>query len=409
MNRILPLLILSGLLQTGFAEPPGIRDYAVPLRDGNLHSRELTQTILKAGGSEVELPADFPNQKIPIHRGTAKLNLFIWNTLLKDFGVALSLRDHEIALRVDLKKLEGNLDEFEERFTRFLGIERNASLNRLSPEGTDGPAVVFLHGLDSSRRFFKGACEVLVEKGYDLYFFEYPNDDQVVENAKRLSDALKILPPERRRDISLLTHSMGGVIGQYMIETPELHVPGVKRLIACAPPFQGSELAALRGFVELGDQTMGLLTEPAKGPSFFGDGMGRAGRDLRPGSLLMERLDRLERNPEVEYSILAGDKGIVDPAVLRRMQDELRAEEADNPLAEAARRLALERVEVMLKFASGKGDGAVNLDSATLEGVDDRVVLPLHHLEFLTGLDPDREIGAMDEVLKRLPEARPSE
>ncbi len=163
-------------------------------------------------------------------------------------------------------------------------------------------------------------------------------------------------------------------------------------------------MAALRGFVEVGDHAMDVVFQPSRALDVWGDGMGRAGLDLQPGSLLMEKLDQLERHPGVQYSILAGNKGMFDPAPLQAMRDRLVRREAENPMAETARRLAVERLNVMLNFQTPLGDGAVALESARLEGVTDRQILPYHHLQFLTGFVAEEEkIPALTEVLKRLP------
>jgi DNA helicase HerA-like ATPase len=142
-------------------------------------------------------------------------------------------------------------------------------------------------------------------------------------------------------------------------------------------------------------------------PDLFGDGMGRAGLDLLPGSLLMEELARCKRNPEVTYSILAGSRGIVDAPVLEKLKAELEAGENPWGIGEALRRITLERIDIMLSFQSGRGDGAVTLESARLEGVEDRLVLPYHHLQFLSGFEAKEDIPALPELLQRLPPVTP--
>ena len=391
------------LLSAQATDEVGLRHFAVPLIDNEIHSRLFLQTLLEVGGSDVKLPENFPNQKIKVNRIGTRVALFTWNTMLEDFGVDLSLQNDALLMTVDLKTLEAKLNDFEETLVTFFGVEREAHLRHLSAADCKGPVVVFLHGLDSSKRLFGGTCDFLVANGYDLYFFEYPNDDRVQRNAARLSDALKSLPENRRQDISIITISMGGVITQAMLENPELTVEGVKRFIAVVPPFQGSEMAALRGFVEVGDHTLSIFFEPQKALDFWGDGMGRAGIDLQPGSLLMEQLDQLKRKPGVAYSIIAGNKGVFDPAILQKAHDDLQAEPAANGVLEAARRLTLDRMDLMLKFQSPHGDGAVSLESATLDGVEDRIVLPYSHLEFLTGFRANEAIPVLKEVLKRLP------
>ena len=382
----------------------GIRTAVVPVEDNRISLKAVAGEVLRLNGSSVILPDDFPDQTLYLHPATIAIGVTVWNRILDPFGGELSVKGDRVLVSVDLKKTEGKLDEMENAFMEFFGVERNAVLHHLSPEGTTGPAVVLVHGMDSGKRLFHGTCEILVEKGYDLYFFEYPNDDRIEANAFRLSEALKGLPSERRKNMTLVTVSMGGLISQLVLESPELDPGEVRQLIACVPPFQGSEMAALRGFVEVGDHALDVVFQPSEALDVWGDGMGRAGIDLQPRSLLMEKLKQLDRNPRVTYAILAGNKGMIDPEPLKEFRKTLAEDEGKNAVTETARLLALERVDVMLKFQTPKGDGAVALESATLEGVTDRVVLPYHHLQFLTGFVEDVEqLPALDEVLKRLP------
>jgi pimeloyl-ACP methyl ester carboxylesterase len=388
-----------------FGENPsdlGVRETVVPYVDGQLRSREVFQKLLELSGSAVELPADFPDRKIQLNRKLTAWTVRSWNWVLNPYGVDLLLEVEGVRLRIDQVRLEQTLDDFEESFVRLFRIERPYTLHHLSDPSNRGPVVVIVHGLDSSRRFFRTSCDQLNKRGYDVYFFEYPNDDRIERNAKRLSAALHALPAHRREDISLVTVSMGGLISQWMLENPDLAVPGVKRLIACVPPFKGSELASLRFLVELGDQTMNLL-DPDRVMNLFGDGMGRAGMDLHPDSLWMQRMAQLERNPAVCYSILAGNKGFVDPVALETLRDHVRSSEGETPVSETLRRLVLERLDLLMQFQTGHGDGAVHLESTKLEGVTDRVVLPLHHVEILTDLTGQTPPPGFDDVLKRLP------
>jgi pimeloyl-ACP methyl ester carboxylesterase len=401
---IILVLVLGGAGLAGEPEELGLRTLEIPIENNRVQLSTVVQELLRLSGSDVVLPEEAADQTLQLNPATLPLGLLIWNRVLNPFGAGVSVQNDQLRLEVDLKQLEEQLDDMEGRVLDLFGVERSAVLHTLSGPEASGPPVVLVHGLDSGKRLFRGTCSLLVEKGYTVYFFEYPNDDGIERNAFRLSEALKTIPSEHRKNLSLVTISMGGVISQLMIESPELYVDGVTRLIACVPPFQGSEMAALRGFVEVGDHAMDVVFQPSRALDVWGDGMGRAGLDLQPGSLLMEKLDQLERHPGVQYSILAGNKGMFDPAPLQAMRDRLVRREAENPMAETARRLAVERLNVMLNFQTPLGDGAVALESARLEGVTDRQILPYHHLQFLTGFVAEEEkIPALTEVLKRLP------
>ncbi len=405
------LLLVSFLIGLEAQEPTGtqwgvVRTYQVPYRNDRIESRDVFQKLLEVSGSSVELPDNFPNLKLRVNKVGTRVAVMGWNTLLAEYGVKFQALKEGIELEVDLEKMEASLDEFEEGFTDFFGIDRPWRLHHMTPDGRKGPVVVLLHGLDSSKRFFSGTIQHLGRAGYDVYFFEYPNDDRIVRNARRLQTSLQQLPADRRDEISLVTVSMGGLVSQTMIETPELYVPGVKRLIACVPPFQGSEMAAMRGLVEIGDQTMNFF-DLQKTMTMFTDGMGRAGIDLQPGSLFMQQSDTFKRNPEVTYSILAGSKGMVDPAVLEKVRELLEKSQTHNGVSETLKRMSLERVELLISFQR-EGDGAVRLESATLEGVTDRQVLPLHHLEILSDLTKQSPPPGLKQVMERLPATQPT-
>jgi len=411
MHRFRWLLVLL-LLGFARAEEPAdqlsqtVRTYKVPYRNGRIESRDVFQKVLEVSGSKVELPENFPNIRLRVNKMGTRLAVMGWNTLLAEYGIRFHARPTAIEFEMDLEKMEASLDEFEEGFTDFFGIDRPWQLHHMTSDGRKAPVVVLLHGLDSSKRFFSGTIQQLSDLGYDVYFFEYPNDDRIVRNARRLSASLQQLPADRRKDISLVTVSMGGLVSQTMIETPELYVPGVKRLIACVPPFQGSELAAMRGLVEVGDQTMNFF-DLQKTMAMFNDGMGRAGIDLQPGSLFMQQSDTFKRNPKVTYSILAGSKGMVDPAVLNKAKTLLENSKTHNAVSETVKRISLERLTLFISFQA-EGDGAVRLESATLEGVTDRVELPLHHLEILSDLTGKVPSPGLKEVQERLPALKPS-
>jgi len=406
-SSVISALFVVNLLLSVSAQELGIRTVEIPVENNRVSLKTVAQEMLRVAGSEVVLPDEFLDQTLKIHPVTLPLGLIVWNKILDPLGGDVSVNEGRIFIQVDLNVFEDKLDEVEGKFLTTFGVERESILHRLSPPETKGPPVVVVHGMDSGIRLFKGMLEVLVTKGYDVYFFEYPNDDRIERNAFRLSETLKTLPSERRKNLSLVTVSMGGLISQLMLETPELYVEGVSRLIACVPPFQGSEMAALRGFVEIGDHALDVVFDPKDALDVWGDGMGRAGIDLQPESLLIEKLDTLERNPKVTYSILAGNKGMFDPAPLREFRDALKEKDTSGAWGETTRRLALERLEVMLKFQTPNGDGAVSLESAVLEGVPDREVLPYHHLQFLTGFQAEEEkIPALTEVLGRLPTPR---
>ena len=401
-HRTIVTLCLTLLTALQLPAAPKAR-YQVPIENGEIRVKNLVQELLRAADSSIELPNGFPDQAIPLPAGLARLTLTAWNLAFSKTGLQLEVNDDVLAIQVDEKKLQANIDECETLICQFFGLERKeAELIHLSDADARGPVVVMLHGVDSSRRQFLGACDWLDQRGYDVYFFEYPNDDRIRRNAERLSNKLRELPKHRRQDISLVTLSMGGLVAQCMLEDDALHVPGVRRLIACTPPFKGSRLAKIRVLNELDDMFESLM----HGGGFeapFRDGLGLGGHDLRPGSVLLQELAEGKRREGVQYSILAGNRSFLSAGLINKASGLVAKNALASPLEETGRALIREQLDDLMRFTDGKGDGAVTLESATLDGVEDRQVLPLTHLQFLVGDEPRADIPALAEVLQRLP------
>ena len=122
------------------------------------------------------------------------------------------------------------------------------------------------------------------------------------------------------------------------------------------------------------------------------DGLGEAGRDLRPGSAFLRRLNALPRRNGVTYTIIAGSQSPTRRVTARFV------EKTSNLIGGRAAtwwglrqcKASLGRAAERLLDGNSTGDGAVQIDSTRLTGVDDFTVVSGDHatLYFATAKSP---------------------
>ena len=143
--------------------------------------------------------------------------------------------------------------------------------------------VVLLHGLFATAGVLRPLRErVEQEARAHTASYTYEPGPGVQTLAKRLGVLLGRLPEQAR--IHLVGHSMGGLVARFYVQ--EHHDPRVAQTISMATPFGG---------------TLSARWMPA-----------RAGRDILPGSPVLERLSRGYQHSGVPHlSIVAADDQVV--------------------------------------------------------------------------------------------------
>src|SRR5690606_38174935 len=131
------------------------------------------------------------------------------------------------------------------------------------------------------------------------------------DSARLLSESLrKVASQQPDRKISLLTHSLGGVVARAVVEDPELDPGNVAQLIMIAPPNHGSGLPNLvqesRENVDA-DESEGLV-ELRLSQKLLSAGIGPAAKQLQLNSSFLSELNGRPSKPAVEYAIFLGDK-----------------------------------------------------------------------------------------------------
>jgi pimeloyl-ACP methyl ester carboxylesterase len=270
----------------------------------------------------------------------------------------------------------------------------------------DKPLVVLVHGWQSTPQRWNGVLKEIRALGFPCGLLRYPNDGPIAESGQLLATELKkVARDQPQRKVTIISHSMGGLVARAAIEDPRWNPGNVAQLIMVAPPSHGSLLAEF-GFgtdlfeMALPGEDRTVLTR------FYAsieDGLCEASRDLAPGSLFLKELNARQRNDQVKYSILLGTGGLMKPEDLERTRAELQAQGESNRFV----RFFEKKLDAMLadmdEVVEGKGDGVVALKRGRLEGVADTVVLNFRHNTILFEIADDPAAKALQqEVLARL-------
>jgi len=300
-----------------------------------------------------------------------------WNLLTNLF------REEEKELRRKLREAaKETFPEEAAEFARTLGLSSFEADRGVRDTAPDRQSVVLIHGLDDPGKVWQDLAPALAKEDFDLWLMEYPNDQPVVESARLFSDELRKLPPLGITRISVVAHSMGGLVTREMLTRPEIDyatamtdglVPEVAELIMVATPNHGSQLARVRVFGETRDHLVRLMKGEASWLGMILDGAGEAKIDLLPGSRFLTELNARPHPEGLEMFIIAGISSPWNEDDINRWVDSTR------------RRLSGENQEWPVKFGEtlvsmthGLGDGLVTVESTRLEGVPHRTVDGTH-------------------------------
>jgi len=316
-------------------------------------------------------------------------------------------RDEEKELRTRVREaVRETFPEESSAFSRSFGLVRfEAAAGR---EGvTSRGCVVLVHGLDDPGKVWRNLAPALAREGFDVRLLEYPNDQPITESAAFFLGELEELEGECASRVSIVGHSMGGLVAREMLTSPHLgwatlarqgEVPDVSTFIMVGTPNHGSPLARLRVVAEVRDH----LARVTKGEgSWLGgilDGAGEAKIDLLPDSRFLTELNRRPQPTGVEMLTIAGVASPWSEDDIHRWIHDRRRQAT----AEESRRL--EGLEAdLVSLTRGLGDGLVSVESTRLHGVE-HLTVEGTHLTMIRNLmkGSDRIPPSVPVILERL-------
>lgn len=316
-------------------------------------------------------------------------------------GCDVQITRDQLSIAIDTDKLPRDVDSFKAAVRSFTALcapqateMQNATYGLLMPGGDSNgvdesrPMVVLVHGLDCNRRNWSSMTDLLQRDGDQVAYFTYPSDQPLADSAELL--ARHMIPLRQafpRLRVDVIAHSMGGLVARDYIEGPE-YAGGVEHLILIAPPNHGSKWARYRILLEAEEHYYLWRDEPNWSWTWMiTDGLGEAGRDLRPDSRFLEELNARPRRAGVKYTVIAGTQ---HPGYrwAANCLDRTAAWIPDRishwwGVRQCGR--AIERTAERLDHHVSSSDGPVSLTSTELDGVDDIVVLHADHTTLYYG------------------------
>jgi pimeloyl-ACP methyl ester carboxylesterase len=175
--------------------------------------------------------------------------------------------------------------------------------------------VILVHGLDDPGIIWDDLAPVLQKKQYKVFLMSYPNDQAIQASSRFFFDQMQHLAKKDPGPVSIVTHSMGGLVARDMLTCPTINywvaaadskVPKVKRLILVGPPNQGTHMARFRIITEIKDQLYHMFEPDTHWLHCLLDGTGAAGVDLLPGSRFLTQLNHRPLPENVPINIIAG-------------------------------------------------------------------------------------------------------
>lgn len=308
--------------------------------------------------------------------------------LLLDVGLLLAgdYREWERPLRSQLRS--SVIDAFPEQaeeFSKTVGLFSYPGMIKrdFSSFNSGQRSVVLIHGLDEPGKVWSSLAPELLENDFNVWLMRYPNDQPVTESAQLFFEELKLLSKAGVDQISIVAHSMGGLVSRELLTSQKLDYPStlkrgelpfVTTLIMVGTPNHGSQLARFSVFTEMRDQFFRILRGEGSLLTPILDGGGEAKIDLLPESRFLSELNARSHPAGVDMLVIAGIVTPWDKEDVQRWTGKL--SNRKNSIEKQQWVDSLDRV--MNRMSQGLGDGLVSLDSARLEGVPILTVTGTH-------------------------------
>jgi pimeloyl-ACP methyl ester carboxylesterase len=305
------------------------------------------------------------------------LLLVLWQVLTNTY------REEEKELRVKLREtVKEKYPEQAARFSEETGLFRFKGDEEIGSVVQEERSIVLIHGLDDPGKVWRSLAPELGKEGFSVWLMQYPNDQPIVESSRFFTEELKDLRLTGIESITIVAHSMGGLVAREMLTSPEIQystsvknslVPEVDELIMVGTPNQGSQLARFRVFSEMRDYLARLTKGEASWQGMILDGAGEAKIDLVPGSSFLTELNGRPHPEAMDMFIVAGITSPWNEGDIDMWAGDLRKK-----VTEDQQDLVDEVSGYLMLMTRGLGDGLVTVESALLTGVPYRTVDGTH-------------------------------
>jgi len=396
----------------------------IPSDRGRVQWVDVMRGLARSKGfDDSALDGVFPNGSFDATSPTFLLQMAVYNALLRpnisfDIQRDGDIQNPSLIIKLDREALLAsnrrmkNLirdkllrvvsdDERQERKRKY-GLKYDDGWQTKS---RDKNLVVLIHGLNSHSAEPDPLLSGARKADLPCATFDYPNDQSITKSAGLLAKSLNELRQKHPdREVTLLTHSMGGLVARAVIKDKDLDPGNVNQLIMVAPPNHGSVLAHFAYGLDIWEYvcTTKRKDEARRFYAAIEDGFAEATTDLRPNSPFLRRLNSRPRNDRVAYTIILGTNAPLEEDELSSMREQM------NRIGKQSRwvRFFGARLDPWLadmeEVADGKGDGVVAVRRGQLEGVTDEVIMTFSHSDvFREPVEPDL-VGVHDAVLSRL-------
>ncbi|MHC4813494.1 MAG: esterase/lipase family protein [Planctomycetota bacterium] len=390
-------------------KPLGHKVIEVPVENGRVSLLTLSRRLFDAYGLDGD-KLRFRDVRVRVTGMRGALTLGALRLALQDSAKVYGIEDgRKLRVEIDRKGARKLRDRIKRRILRWLSrvtkkdlLARTFELQEPERLPPGEPMVLLIHGLDSGPQSMVALREYLDEAGFHTGVFVYANDEAIDITGKALSKKLHDFKKRHGdRPIYLVTHSMGGLVSRYMLEMPGLDPGNVNMLVMLGTPNHGSQVAAARFLTDFGRFLKRGATKEAAA-SVLKDGLGEAGWDLRPDSLLLTELNARKRNPRVQYRSILGTGAPMSDREFADFKESLLELSETTSWTSTTTPWLKKKLQDMDELVNGKGDGAVALKRGRLDGVQE-VTVDLGH-RGLTQADgiPKAELGAKHPVFPKV-------
>ncbi len=282
--------------------------------------------------------------------------LIVFTALMAWQVARLAFLQEERAMRSELRQT------IETTFPTLAEAARERyRLIRLTAAQPGRDDIVLVHGVDDPGKVWMNLAPALSAQGFGVSVMNYPNDQPIHDSAQLFADALQAAPMRDVPSVSIVAHSMGGLVSRELLTHPKLvcsppacRRPHVDRLIMVGTPNHGSHLARLRELGEAREQLYRIFTGQAGWFDGYFDGAGEAGIDLLPDSVFLTDLNARPHPADTQMYVIAGVMGLEEA---QQLADLFESAPDENGLRQP------------LPLAESIGDGLVSFDSARLDDV----------------------------------------